>query len=67
MCDECKDWKAHADVLQKQVNILSEGYDRQREELERCGEQLFVLTRDNNRLNNELEAAWAQIETLNKA
>ena len=60
MCDECKDWKAHADVLQKQVNILSEGYDRQRKELEACGEKIFTL-------NSQLQAAWERIETLNKA
>jgi len=44
MCDECKEWKAHAEILQRQVNIMCEGYLRQREELERCGQKIFELT-----------------------
>lgn len=60
MCDKCEEWKSHAETLQRQVNVLSEGYLRQREELEACGEKIFTL-------NSQLQAAWERIETLNKA
>lgn len=43
MCDKCEEWKSHAETLQKQVNILSEGYLRQTQELEACGERIFNL------------------------